>query len=775
MAKANEKNNHAHGEDFREEELKYRTIFDKSPVGLFRFDRNLVITECNSSFIKILRANKEQIIGFDLHNLRDTSILPPIEDTLSGIEGDYEGLYRTTFSSVNIYLAIKTVPLHDTKSDKVVGGIGIVQDITERVIAEKKLAQKEEYFRILSMLTTDAASILTVNPDGTFNREWIGTEFLNEIGYAEDDIGSFEKWAKIVHPDDLHIYTKAVESIKTGKKVTREFRIISKDGRTFWISNTVSPEFDSNGKLVRLISAVKNINERKYAELELVRQKNLLNTIVENAPVGIWIAAPDGSYSMINQNFANNIGYGTPNRSITKEELDQCHASDSMTLKSENTLEVEEQVTFIDGIKHTLRIFKKRLEDLNGDIIGVLGVSTDITDRIIYEKALVEAMEKAEESDKLKSAFLANMSHEIRTPLNGVIGFAKYLKNFPETSSDERSKFLGIICNSADHLLALINDIIDISKIDVGQLKINPEPVNLNNLLNEIYTFYYSANPNISKQGLSFRVTTTMSDQEANIIADGVRLRQIINNLVGNALKFTEKGFVEFGYEFSADKSTIKFYVSDTGIGIPDDKMEKIFQRFCQADLSVPKKYGGTGLGLTISKSLVELMGGKIWVESEENVGSNFYFTIPFVKDKEMDSRKVQTFSKGELIDICEGKQVLIAEDDSNSLFYLKTILKDLGITCIEAQNGMDAIEMFKSYPDVHLIMMDLKMPIIGGFDAIKEIRKLDSNVPIVVQTAHAFNNERIICRTLGVDEFLTKPIDINNLYGVIGRLIKRV
>ncbi|HSA05449.1 MAG TPA: PAS domain S-box protein, partial [Tenuifilaceae bacterium] len=511
-------------------EQKYRLLFEKSPVGIFQFDNNAIITDCNDRFVEILKSKKEKVIGLDMHNLKDKSVLNACVDAIKGVQGFYEGVYHVTTSDAIIFVSLKTVPFIVDGTDNMQGGIGIVEDITERIKADEVLKKKEQDFRILSSLTTDAASVLSFNLDGTFKREWLSDSLLHTVGYLPEEIDSFEKWAKIIHPDDILPYKEAVGRIMQGQKVSLDFRILGKDGKLFWVNNTVFPEYDESGRPVRLISALKDITAEKEAEVALNYQRNLLDTTINIAPVGIWLSKPDGSYPIINKNFSELIGYGTAMFSMTPEEIEHCRKSDDIALKSDEPIEVEEDITFTDGNKHTIKVFKRRVFDINGSVLGVLGISTDITERKRYEKALVEALEKAEESDRLKSAFLANMSHEIRTPLNGIIGFSKYLRNFPDTSRDETLKFLNIICNSADHLLNLINDIIDISKIEVGQLKIAPESINLNALLNEIYTFYYSANPDLSKRGVSFRITTSLSDVESSIVADKVRLRQILNN-----------------------------------------------------------------------------------------------------------------------------------------------------------------------------------------------------------------------------------------------------
>ena len=753
-------------------EQKYRLLFEKSPVGIFQFDNNAIIIDCNDRFIEILKSSREKVIGLDMHNLKDKSVLNDCLDAIKGVQGFYEGIYHVTTSDATIYVSLKTVPFIIDGTDDVLGGMGIVEDITERVKADEVLKKKEQDFRILSSLTTDAASVLSFNPDGTFNRQWLSDSLLHTVGYSPDEIDSFEKWAKIVHPEDLHPYKEAVGKIMLGQKVSLDFRVIGKNGKVFWVNNTVFPEYDESGKPVRLISALKDITAEKEAVIALDYQRNLLDTIINIAPVGIWLSKPDGSYPIINKNFSELIGYGTAMFSMTPEEIEHCRKSDDIALKSDEPIEVEEDITFTDGNKHTIKVFKRRVFDINGSVLGVLGISTDITERKRYEKALVEALEKAEESDRLKSAFLANMSHEIRTPLNGIIGFSKYLRNFPDTNREETLKFLNIICNSADHLLNLINDIIDISKIEVGQLKIAPESINLNALLNEIYTFYYSAKPDLSKRGVSFRITTSLSDAESSIVVDKVRLRQVLNNLIGNALKFTREGSVEFGYELTTDKNYVRFFVKDTGIGISKDKVELIFQRFRQADIDITKKFGGTGLGLAISKSLVDLMGGNIWVDSQPEIGSTFYFTLPFIKTAIPVAKSDAPFEFKEVMDKLKGKRILIAEDDTNSLFYLKTVLQNSGIVCLEALNGRDAVNLFLKNPDVDLILMDLKMPELSGFEAIKEIRRVSPKVPIIVQTAHVFNDEKVLCNAMGCDNFISKPVDINVLFSALIQLI---
>ena len=257
-------------------EQKYRLLFEKSPVGILQFDSNLIITDCNGRFADILRSTKDKLLGLDLHLLKDKSVLCAFNDAIAGNNGFYEGMYHVTTSTAVLYVSLKTTPLFSPNNSNIEGGLAIVEDITDRIVAEQELKKKEHHFRLLATLTTDAASILTFNPDGTFKREWLSDSLLHTVGYVANEIDSFEKWEKIVHPDDIYMYREAIARILKGEKIALDFRIIGKKREICWINNTVYPEYDDSGKLVRLISALKNITAQKEAELGLSYQNVIL-------------------------------------------------------------------------------------------------------------------------------------------------------------------------------------------------------------------------------------------------------------------------------------------------------------------------------------------------------------------------------------------------------------------------------------------------------------------------------------------------------------------
>ncbi len=383
----------------------------------------------------------------------------------------------------------------------------------------------------------------------------------------------------------------------------------------------------------------------------------------------------------------------------------------------------------------------------------------DITTRKRNEVKLIEAMEKAEASDKLKSAFLANMSHEVRTPMNGILGFSNLIQE-ENLEPQKRNEFLQIISKLGKHLMQIINDIIDISKIESNQITITKTEFSLNELLKELYTVFKMEKPDVD-----LRIALDLVEGEDFIFSDKTRLMQIITNLLTNAYKFTEEGFIELGYQVKDEY--LFLYVKDTGIGIKDEFKEVIFDRFRQSDDSTSRKYGGTGLGLSISKGLVKLLGGEIGVESNGKDGSLFYFSIPYNHVGKAEKGKHSNIKNNNW----EGRYILVVEDDFISFQYIKELMKSTNAELIHVTSGDDAIE-FTKRKNIDLILMDIQLPGIDGNDTTREIRKFDAEIPIIAQTANAMADDKEKSLQAGCNDYISKPIDAKDLIDMIGKYI---
>lgn len=388
---------------------------------------------------------------------------------------------------------------------------------------------------------------------------------------------------------------------------------------------------------------------------------------------------------------------------------------------------------------------------------------TDITElkqtQELLQKQNLElklAKEKAEESDRLKSAFMANMSHEIRTPMNGILGFADLLKS-PNLSGESQQKYIEIIEMSGRRMLDIINDLIDISKIEAGQIEVKEQNFNIVELMDELLEFF---TPEAKNRQIELKYELKL-DRIKNLKTDRTKLSQIIINLIKNALKFTSAGgTIEFGCGIK-DSEYLQFYVMDNGLGIRKELQTKIFDRFRQGDTAKSEVHEGVGLGLSISKALVEMLGGEIGVESEPGVGSVFYFSLPYEDFKSNNDLTVDSSGRTNNFPCVN---VLIAEDDQPSYILLKEILKQNNINSYHVNNGKDAVNMMKEHADINLVIMDVKMPIMNGIEATQEIKKIKSDVPIIAQSA--FVNETDIKNAIeaGCNDYITKPIKINEL-----------
>jgi signal transduction histidine kinase/CheY-like chemotaxis protein len=418
----------------------------------------------------------------------------------------------------------------------------------------------------------------------------------------------------------------------------------------------------------------------------------------------------------------------------------------------------------------------KRLIWLNAIIGAILLIVTAFALLLRYEvraktkilrlqnEELIIARDKAEESDRLKTVFLQNMSHEIRTPMNGILGFLGLIKN-NELNTEDKNKYINIVNRSGERLLNTINNIIEISKIESNQIALNYSKINISELLNFYQNFFKHQ---AGEKGLLLELSQQIASEKSIVESDKYLLDSILINLISNAIKFTDKGKVEFGCYLK--ENTINFYVKDTGMGIPSDRLEAIFDRFVQGDLDITRPHEGSGLGLSIVKAYVEKLDGKIWVESFAGKGSTFFFKIPYrpVKQENDDRNepaKTDSFGANKLT-------ILVAEDDEISYLYIQSVLKKKGIKLLRAKNGKEAVQMLKDNQGISLVLMDIKMPVLDGLEATQQIRQFNGSVPIIAQTAYVLTDDRSKVIRAGCNDYISKPINTNNLIRLIQKYV---
>lgn len=377
---------------------------------------------------------------------------------------------------------------------------------------------------------------------------------------------------------------------------------------------------------------------------------------------------------------------------------------------------------------------------------------------------LTVAKEKAEESDRLKTAFLHNISHEIRTPLNAIIGFSGFLDQ-PDLSETERKEYIDIIYQSNNQLLSIISDILNISQIETGQVTMRESRINLTNLIRNLHRQFLD---DARRAELDFRVSIP-SDTDNTICTDESKLIQILSNLLNNAFKFTHEGYVELG--FICKENMVEFFVEDSGIGIPESEHKKIFDRFYQVDKKVSRLYSGTGLGLSISKAFVEMLGGSFSVKSSPGYGSRFSFCIPHLKPAQPETE--QNTSQPRLTAKAAAKTILVAEDEESNYALVNAILKPHGFNIIRAKNGRAAVDLCSSNPDIDLVLMDIKMPVMDGFEAAQKILKNRSGLPVIAQTAYAHPSDRSRALETGFADYLAKPFNQKQLLDIIEKYLK--
>ncbi|MBE0504294.1 MAG: response regulator [Desulfuromonadales bacterium] len=551
------------------------------------------------------------------------------------------------------------------------------------------------------------------------------------------------------------------------------------DGSEILLEIIGSPVKDDQGKIWASLVNFSDITARKEAENQLKETKNLLTLFIQNSPIYAYIKDVNSSDSrvvMASENFQEMIGIpGSKMTGKTMQELfppdiaAKIFADDKAVVSANKILLLEEE--FNDHSYHSIKF-----PIIQGEKTLLAGYTIDITERKRFEEELYRAKLAADAANTAKSHFLTNMSHEIRTPINGVVGLIELLLGTELTR--EQREYAELVKLSGKNLVELISNILDLSKIEAHKIELEEVCFNLNKEMNGIMALFALR---AGKKGLELK-TEIEQDVPLLLKGDAGRLRQIITNLVSNAIKFTEKGSVTLHISKDQEndqQTTLRFQVHDTGIGIAAEKLEEIFQPFTQADSTTTRRYGGTGLGLTIVRQIAELMGGTVGVVSQESVATTFWFTAVFVTPVERRSapRDVSLAREGikspfPPITALPNNRVLVAEDDFTNQLMTKAIMEKFGYQVDVANNGAEALSLLEK-TDYALVLMDCMMPILNGFEATAVIRDPTSAVrnhalPVIALTANAFKEDRARCLAAGMDDYLAKPIDVTNVLAML-------
>lgn len=751
-------------------ENRFKLVAESAGEWIWEVDANGLYTYASPVIEKILGYSPEEIVGkkyfYDLFhpdNAEETKNISfqHFKDKTPIIELINQNLHKDGSS---VWLSTTGSPILDDDG-QLIGFHGVDTNITDKKLAQEALKESEYFFKE-SQKAAFIGSYKTEFKDGA----WESSEVLDQIFGIDNNYNrNIEGWLNIVHPDDRDMMNKYLSEEVIGKQkpFNREYRIVRiNDKEVRWVLGQGISEFDEDGNIISLIGTIQDITERRLDEYQIRK----LNYAVEATSEVVFMTNKDGVFTFVNPAFTAVYGYQadevigkvTPRilKSGNMKQTDYEYFWNELLNKRVVQGEFINQTE--DGRKINVEGSANAIIDQSGEVIGFIAIQKDITRRKQIENELVAAKETAEVSDRLKSAFLSNMSHEIRTPMNGILGFAELLQD-TDLTEEEMQEYVQAIQVSGKRMLNTINSIIDVSKIESGLIKVDINETNINEAVEIIYKFF---KPEADNKNLDFTFETGLPSGMALIRTDNEMVYGVLTNLVKNAIKFTNSGTIKFGYEKKGN--FLEFFISDTGKGIEKDQHEIIFERFRQGSESYNRGYEGSGLGLSICKSYVEMIGGKIWLESEEGRGSTFYFTIPYnpVPQEEVDQKESEI---EELEDInIKNLKILAVEDDELSYTLLTKCLDKYSQEILHAITGEDAVSACKNNPDIDLILMDIQMPVMNGYEATHQIRQFNKDVVIIAQTAYGLSGDSEKSIAAGCNEYLSKPINKDKLLEIL-------
>lgn len=759
-------------------------VLEISPTSMIIVNKNGEITYANKQAEKILRLSKDDLTQLTYNapkwNITDFDGNPFPEDQLpfNQVMKSGKSVYSIQHAielpdQSKVFLSVNATPIFD-ENNQFEGMVATVDDITEQITTKDILLRNERLLNDLSEINNTGGWEYTVKTKHMF---WTNQLYkIHEIP-INTDINHIEESIKCFLPDDRNMILEAFNRcINEGIPYDFEVPFITFKKNKRWIRTKTVP-FYKNGKVVKIIGSVRDITEQKANEMELIKAKEkaeesemlFKNLFDKHSAVMLLIEPNEGK--IIRANNAALDFYGYKSHDIHQKYIQNINIMSEKEVKNEwmNALNQRRNYFIFNhalssGEIRTVEVHSSPIIHENKKVL--FSIIHDITQRKEQEYELVQAKEKAEEANRLKTEFLRNMSHEIRTPMNGIVGFADLL-NSPDMSYDKRKYYTKIIQNSSWQLLRIIDDILEISILETKQDRIIESEFCINDLLMELFSIFSIKSKD---RNIPIYLIKEFDDNNCSIITDKTKLNKILSNLLENAIKFTNKGYIELGYKKENDD--IIFFVTDTGIGISPEKQDVIFERFLQESVETSSKYGGLGLGLSIAKENTNLLGGSISLKSEKGKGSTFFVKIPYksennklsIHNEDSDNK----FSK-------KVKTILIVEDEEVNFLYIEALIsRNKSISCYlqHAKNGLDAIKICEKNQNIDLILMDIKMPILDGIQATEKIKSMLPDIPIIAQTAYSSKVDKEQLFNQGFDDFISKPINKTQFFAIINKYL---
>jgi PAS domain S-box-containing protein len=665
-----------------------------------------------------------------------------------------------------LYFETSGVPVYNP-SGKLSGYRGVSRDITKRFYAEKELHK-------LSMVVEQSPNtVIITNLNGKI--EYINPAGCALSGYTSEELNGRNPSVFSSGDTPTETYSALWKKLKSGNEWKGIFHNKKKTGERYWESAFIIPLRDEEGNITNYLGVKEDITTRLQSEIALVESEERYRQLFESSPdaiiladaeTGMLIDANTAACSMLGRSleelkqFHQTMLHPPKKKEIVSEMFHEHVASSKI---KEMKLPIESSVLRSDGSEISVEVLASSITLAGRQVLQ--GVFRDITERKLAREELLKAKEKAEAGDKLKSAFLNNISHELRTPLNGIIGFSEMITQMDNTAED-RLEFSKMIKRSSARLVNTITSYMDISMLVSGNTEINKRSFSLCHFLDKIHNQTVET---CQSRNLALNIIKIDIDKHIQIQTDENLLTKIFSHLIDNAIKFTKEGSIAIGYE--KKQSLHQFSVSDTGKGISKDALAVIFEIFMQADLSTSRGHEGSGLGLSIAQGFIKLLGGNIWVESDNRTGSAFFFTIPEKTNApgspdENEINRIRTDSKPHV--------VLIAEDEDSNFKYLEIVLKKAMYKVLRANDGIEAVEKCRSHPEIDILLLDLKMPGMDGFEAAKKIRNILPQLPIIALSAYVSTRDEEAAMQAGCTEYVVKPISKTRLLETITRLLRK-